>query len=100
MNKKFIKQVFNGESQTFLKIIKDNLSWLLEKYKYDFTQEQVLKVLDLIYEYHDMFVKPNNPQLKIKLDVQLQKFLAEQGPNFVHLKLQEKYGETFFTVDQ
>jgi len=100
LNKKYIKQVFNGESQTFLKIIKDNLSWLLEKYKYDFDQDQVLKVLTLIYEHHDMFVKPNNPQLKIKLDVQLQKFLAEQEPKFANLKLQEKYGETFFTVDQ
>ena len=48
MNKKYIKQVFNGESQTFLKIIKDNLSWLLEKYKYDFDEDQVLTILDLI----------------------------------------------------
>ena len=36
INKKYIKQVFNGEHQTYLKIIKDNLSWLLEKFKYDF----------------------------------------------------------------
>lgn len=100
MNKKYIKQVFGGESQTFLKIVKDNLSWLLEKYKYDYNEEQVHKVLDLIHEHHDIFVKPNNPQLKIKLDVQLQKFLAEQGPKFTDLKLQEKYGSTFFTADE
>jgi hypothetical protein len=39
MNKKYVKQVFNGENQTCLKILKDNLSWLLEKYKYDFSEE-------------------------------------------------------------
>lgn len=48
MNKKYIKQVFNGESQQCLKLLKDNLSWLLEKYKYDFSQEQLLKILGMI----------------------------------------------------
>ena len=37
MNKKYIKQVFGGENQQCLKLLKDNLSWLLEKYKYDFS---------------------------------------------------------------
>ena len=77
MNKKYIKQVFGGENQQCLKLLKDNLSWLLEKYKYDFSQEQVLKILGMISEFHELFVKPNNPQLKVKLDSQLQLFLAE-----------------------
>jgi len=47
-----------------------------------------------------MFVKPNNPQLKLKLDLLLQKFLAEQAPNFPYLSLKEKYAETFFTLEQ
>jgi hypothetical protein len=61
MNKKYIKQVFGGENQQCLKLLKDNLSWLLEKYKYDFSQEQVLKILDMISDFHELFVKPNNP---------------------------------------
>ena len=61
INKKYIKQVFGGESQTFLKLLKDNLSWLLEKFKYEFSEEQVLKILTMVFEYHELFVKPNNP---------------------------------------
>lgn len=99
INKKYIKQVFGGESQTFLKLLKDNLSWLLEKFKYEFSEEQVLKILTMVFEYHELFVKPNNPQLKVKLDAQLQQFLAEQSLRFPELSLQEKYSTTFFSTD-
>ena len=61
MNKKYIKQVFGGESQHCLKLLKDNLSWLLEKFKYDFSQEQVIKILGMISDFHELIVKPNNP---------------------------------------
>lgn len=67
-NKKYIKQVFDGETSTYFKLLKDNLSWLLEKYKYDFSAEQIVKLLDLLNENHNIIIKPNNPQLKIKLD--------------------------------
>lgn len=68
LNKKYIKQVFAGDSTIVLKLIKDTLIWLLEKYKYDYTEDQVLKVLDMIKKYHTVFVKCSNPQLKIKID--------------------------------
>ena len=41
LNKKYINQVFNGENLTYFNLLKDNLSWLLDKYKYDYSQEQV-----------------------------------------------------------
>lgn len=61
VNKKYIKQVFNGETSSYFKLLKDNLSWLLEKFKYDFSQEQLVKILDLLNENHEMIIKPNNP---------------------------------------
>jgi hypothetical protein len=61
MNKKYIKQVFGGESQICLKLLKDNLSWLLEKFKFEFSEEQVVKILTMVSDYHELFVKPNNP---------------------------------------
>jgi hypothetical protein len=64
--------VFGGESQGCLKLIKDNLSWLLEKFKYEYSQDQIFKILDILKDYNELFVKPNNPQLKVKLDSQLQ----------------------------
>jgi hypothetical protein len=48
--------------------LKDNLSWLLEKFKFEFSEEQVVKILTMVSDYHELFVKPNNPQLKVKLD--------------------------------
>ena len=39
LNKKYIKQVFGGDQNVVLKLIKDTLLWLLEKYKYDYTQD-------------------------------------------------------------
>ena len=100
VNKKYIKQVFDGEASTYFKLLKDNLSWLLEKYKYDFSEEQIVKLLDLLNENHQLIIKPNNPQLKIKLDTHLQRILAEQDPRFPKLKLCEKYGEMFFSRDE
>jgi len=98
MNKKYIKQVFGGENNECLKLLKDNLSWLLEKYKYDYSKEQLVKILDIIQDYHELFVKPNNPQLKVKLDGQLQLFIAEQSLRFPELNLVEKYSQTFYST--
>lgn len=61
VNKKYIKQVFDGEASAYFKLLKDNLSWLLEKYKYDFSEEQIVKLLDLLNENHNLIIKPNNP---------------------------------------
>ena len=69
--------MFNGENSTYFKLLKDNLSWLLDKYKYDYSQEQVYKILDLIHDHHELIVKSTNQQLKVKLDHQLQMFIAE-----------------------
>lgn len=49
--------------------------WLLEKYKYDYTSDQVLQLLNMIKDYHLIFVKDN--QFKIKLDNFMQHFIAE-----------------------
>lgn len=72
------------------------LIWLLEKYKYDYTEEQVNTILHLISTYHPLFVKMSNPHLKVKIDNSLQKFLAEQDQRFTHLKLVEKYQYLLF----
>lgn len=53
----------------------------------------------MIQDNHHLFVKPNNPQLKVKLDGQLQLFLAEQSVRFPDLGLQ-KYSTTFYTTEE
>lgn len=62
-----------------LKLIKDTMIWLLEKYKYDYSQQHVLKILDMIKKNHSVFIKCSNPHLKVKIDLSLQQFLAEQN---------------------
>lgn len=39
LNKKYIKQVFAGDVNTPLKLVKDILLWLIEKFKYDYTED-------------------------------------------------------------
>ena len=63
------------------------LLWLIEKFKYDYTQEQVLKLLHLLKTYHPLFVKPGNPHLKIKMDGPLQIFIAEMDLKYGDLQL-------------
>ena len=87
MNKKYIQQVFDGDNALILKLIKETLIWFLEKYKYDYTEDQVVKVLDIIKKYHTVFVKCSNPQLKIKIDQCLQKFITEQNGRHKNLSL-------------
>ena len=73
------------------------LLWLIEKYKYDYSEDQIIKLLHLLKTYHPLFVKPSNPHLKLKIDTPLQHLIAENAVKYPHLKLSDKYAAIFFT---
>jgi len=63
IDKKYIKQVFKGDQNTAIKMVQKNLMWVLEKYKYDFTEAQVEQVVELTKERKQWFSKQqNSPQ--------------------------------------
>ena len=77
INKKYLRQVFNGDINIPFKLVKDVMFWLIEKHKHEYTEDQAVKMLHMLKIYHPLFVKPGNPHLKIKLDTHLQTFIAE-----------------------
>lgn len=96
LNRKYLKQVFNGDVNVPFKLVKDVMFWLLEKHKHDYTEDQAVKLLHMLKKFHPLFVKQGNPHLKIKLDTHLQSFIAEMSVRYPQLDLASHYGAIFF----
>jgi len=52
--------VFEGNEQSVGRLLKDNLLWIMKNSQYDFSKEQVLKVLQLTKENQHLMNINNN----------------------------------------
>jgi hypothetical protein len=49
--------------------------WLLEKIYFDYSKDQVVAILEIIYKYNPLFILKKDQELIVKIDQHLKKFI-------------------------
>lgn len=58
-----------------IKLIKDLIVWLLEKIYFDYSKDQIVAILEIIYKYNPLFILKKDQELIVKIDQHLKKFI-------------------------